>query len=479
MSAARPVIVLFRTDLRLSDNRALAAAVASGKPVIALFVRDERPAGPRLAGGARRWWLHHSLHALSGSLEAAGCRLVMRSGPCGAVVDAVASETGADTVLWNRRYEPAAAKADASMKARLREAGLKAESFDGWLLHEPSAQKTGTGGPYRVFTPFWKSLTSGAEPRDPVDRPGKIVGYRGDVDSETLDDWALLPTAPDWAAGLRETWTPGEVGASARLADFLEEAVAAYADDRDRPGIEGTSRLSPHLAHGEITPFQIAAALRRRSLSGPGAATFLKEVGWREFCWHLLFHNPDLAETNFNPRFGEFPWRSSAHDLRAWQRGLTGYPIVDAGMRQLWSTGWMHNRVRMIVASFLTKHLRIDWREGEKWFWDTLVDADPASNPASWQWVAGSGADAAPYFRVFNPVLQGEKFDPEGSYVRAFVPELARLPDSIIHRPWDASEAALSSAGVKLGETYPVPVVEHGAARQQALLAYDSIRGGS
>ncbi|MDP3897313.1 MAG: deoxyribodipyrimidine photo-lyase, partial [Mesorhizobium sp.] len=287
-----------------------------------------------------------------------------------------------------------------------------------------------------------------------------------------------LPRHPDWAGGLQAEWTPGEAGAAARLAEFLDGPIDGYAGNRDLPGKRGTSRLSPHLAHGEITPFQIWAALTR---SGDAPARdlekFRREVGWREFSWHLLYHNPDLATANYDRRFDAFAWRSDDAALRRWQRGLTGYPMVDAGMRELWRTGWMHNRVRMVAASFLIKHLLIDWREGERWFWDTLVDADPASNPASWQWVAGSGADAAPYFRIFNPVLQGEKFDSGGDYVRRFVPELANLADQTLHRPWDANKAALEATHVKLGATYPVTVVDHAYARDRALQAYRATRG--
>jgi deoxyribodipyrimidine photo-lyase len=388
-------------------------------------------------------------------------------------------ETGAGAVFWNRHYEPLSVAFDTKLKAGLRADGIEAESFEGELLHEPTQVKTGAGGAFRVYSPFWRALEAGPEPRDPLPAPTSLKSWSGHVDGVSLESLALLPTTPDWAGGMRETWTPGEAGAQARLKNFLGEIVEGYAEGRDRPDLEGTSRLSPHLAHGEITPFQIFAAVRAAETSGSGTdrEKFRKEVGWREFSYHLLFHNPELATRNFNPAFDAFPFAENGAMLDAWQRGCTGYPIVDAGMRQLWQTGWMHNRVRMIVASFLVKHLLIDWRDGEKWFWDTLVDADPASNPASWQWVAGSGADAAPYFRIFNPMLQGAKFDPDGRYVRHFVPELTKMPSAHIHIPWEAPAAVLREAGVKLGANYPVPVVNHQTARDRAMEAYGTMRG--
>jgi len=474
-------LVLFRNDLRIHDNRALAAAAASGRQIVPVLLWDEESEGVRPIGAARRWWLHHSIVSLSASLEQLGATLILRRGATDHVVEALIEETGADTVLWNRRYDPPESAVDARLKARLKGRGVHAESFEGHLLHEPSKLTTGGGGPYRVYTPFWRALAALPEPRDPVDAPKAIRPMTRRIASERLVDWGLLPTAPDWSGGMREAWEPGETGARKRLAAFLDGAIDGYDKGRDFPGVQSTSRLSPHLAHGEITPFQIFAALRQRSDSVPAADAdkFRKEVAWREFAYHLLFHNHHLATRNYNGDFAAFPWHSDRKMLRRWQAGQTGYPIVDAGMRELWRTGWMHNRVRMIVASFLVKHLLIDWREGERWFWDTLVDADCANNPASWQWVAGSGADAAPYFRIFNPVLQGERFDEDGAYVRAHVPELSRLPDKAIHSPWDSPRALLSEAGVKLGDTYPVPVIDHAKARDRAMGAYQTMRGNS
>ncbi|MEP6880058.1 MAG: deoxyribodipyrimidine photo-lyase [Nitrosospira sp.] len=470
-----PVIVLFRRDLRIADNGALAAAANTGRPVLPLFILDEESHGERRLGAASKWWLHCSLDSFRTRVAKLGADLHLAQGSGNAIVDKAIRASGADTIFWNRRYDPAGIAADRALKRDLRGQGLRVESFDGALLHEPSQVKTGSGGFYKVFTPFWRRLRSFSELRDPVSAPASLRGWSGAFKSVDLEALDLFPRGPDWSAGLAQSWMPGEEGARRRLETFLLTALDHYRQGRDLPGKDATSRLSPHLAFGEITPYQILAALnplRLFSAHSAGLETFERELLWREFCYHLLFHNPELHRRNFRPDFDRFEWRHDAHAMRAWQRGLTGYPIVDGGMRELWRTGWMHNRVRMIVASFLIKDLGIDWREGEAWFWDTLVDADAANNPANWQWVTGSGADAAPYFRVFNPVLQGEKFDPQGDYVRRNVPELASLPDSYIHSPWKAPEKVLEQAHVKLGETYPRPVVDHARARKSALGAY-------
>ena len=474
----KPVIVLFRHDLRIADNGALHAASQSGKPVLPVFILDESGSGSRPRGGASHWWLHHSLHLLSADLEKLGAPLVLLSGPQNDIVRDLVAQIGADAVVWNRRYDPAGVEADTDLKAALKDAGVAGASHEGHLLHEPWQVKTGSGGPYRVYTPFWRAITSGPEPRSPFSRPRKLSPVSHAPKGDSLDAWKLLPAKPDWAGGIREAWQPGEAGAHARLDHFLKAGLDGYEKGRDFPDRESTSRLSPHLAFGEITPFQIWQALANRKLAGAVSDSdkFRKEVGWREFSWHLLFHNPELDRKNFNPAFDGFGWTKNENALKAWQRGQTGYPIVDAGMRQLWQTGWMHNRVRMVVASFLVKHLLIDWRQGEQWFWDTLVDADLANNPASWQWVAGTGADAAPYFRVFNPVLQGRKFDPNGDYVRAFVPELAKIDAEHLHDPWN-HKAELQRRGVKLGSDYPVPIIDHDKARDRALQAYQDAKG--
>ncbi len=475
VSTTAPIIVLFRNDLRISDNKALAAAAETGRAVIPLFVFDEPGSGARPAGAASRWWLHHSLAALMKSLEALGSELLLKEGAAEKIVAEAIRATGADTVFWNRRYAPSHIATDQALKSSLRKEGIVAESFDGFLLHEPSRIATQSGDFYRVYTPFYKRLAADGEPRDPVDAPSAIRAAPVELGSEKLESFDLLPNKPDWSGGLAGRWVPGERGAMDRLEAFLDNRLAGYSENRDVPGVDGTSGLSPHLAHGEITPFQIMAALRRRS-SGD-AEKFRKELAWREFSYHLLFHRPDIDRENFRPEFDGFEWETDAPALKAWQRGATGYPIVDAGMRELWQTGWMHNRIRMIAASFLVKDLLIDWRRGEEWFWDTLVDADAANNPASWQWVAGSGADAAPYFRIFNPTLQGEKFDPEGKYVRRYVPELAKLPDRYIHRPWEAPSSVLLDGGINLGKDYPLPIVDHAKARDRAMAAYRATRG--
>lgn len=473
-----PIIVWFRSDLRLRDNGALTAAAEAGQPIVCLFVLDDTGASGRPLGGARRWWLHHSLAALQRGLDDLGVPLVLRRGDPRAVLDDIIEQTGSGSVLWNRRYDPEAIALDSEIKASLGERGLTVASFAGALMHEPTKLKTGSGGFYKVYSPFWRAFVAEGEPKEPVAAPKSLTACDKELDSDDLGDWALLPTKPDWSGGLAEAWTPGEIGAQQQLKAFCDEALADYARQRDLPAIDGTSRLSPHLAFGEITPADIwHTAAHTDSVPEKQLEKFHKELVWREFSYHLLVNFPNLGGENFNGDFDAFPWDGTDAQLRAWQRGLTGYPIVDAGMRQLWQTGWMHNRVRMVVASFLIKHLMTDWRKGEDWFWDTLVDADPASNTASWQWVAGSGADAAPYFRVFNPILQGEKFDPDGDYVRTYVPELAGLPNKYVHKPWEAPEKVLEKSNVSLGSTYPAPIVDHQQARNRALDAYQTMKG--
>ncbi|MBU8875315.1 DNA photolyase family protein [Reyranella sp. MMS21-HV4-11] len=461
-------IVWFRNDLRLSDNPALVESLRAGLPVVPVFVLDDQTEGVRPLGGASRWWLHHSLSSLDASLRKLGSRLTLRRGPAERVLPELAAECGAEAIFWNRVYDEGSRNRDARLKKSLNERGLRAESFKANLLFEPWEIKNQSGAPFKVFTPFWRVCRAHASPGDPLPAPKALPAPKTGPASDALDDWRLLPTNPDWAGGLRTAWSPGEKGAKDRLSHFLDEALEDYRHARDLPAVEGTSRLSPNLAFGEISPRQVWRAATNRGASA-AAEKFLSEVGWREFAYSLLFHNGDLAQRNFRPEFDAFPWADSDEILEAWRRGRTGYPIVDAGMRELWTTGWMHNRVRMIVASFLTKDLLIDWRQGERWFWDTLVDADPANNVTGWQWVAGCGADAAPYFRVFNPVLQGAKFDPKGEYVRRWVPELAGLPDAVIHSPWSASKPPAASV-------YPERIVEHGAARDRALAAFQSLK---
>ena len=477
-ASSRATIVWFRQDLRLQDNPALAAAVARGGPIVPVYILDDAGEGRWPAGGAARWWLHHSLAALDAALRERGSCLVLARGESGPVLRALISATGADAVHWNRRYEPAVIARDQALKAGL---GVEARSFNAALLFEPHAVQNKAGTPFKVFTPFWRHCLT-----LPVGEPVRLslrtlpapVRWPQSI---PLADLGLLP-ATGWDAGFATAWEPGEAGAQRRLKKFMAAGLGGYADRRDRPGVDGTSALSPCLHFGELGPRQVWAAVKA-SAGGSGvfppsrgAQVFLAEVGWREFAHHLLFHFPHTAEQPLREEFAAFPWRRDAAHLRAWQRGRTGYPVVDAGMRQLWATGWMHNRVRMITASFLVKHLRLPWQAGADWFWDTLVDADLAGNTLGWQWTAGCGADAAPYFRIFNPTLQGEKFDPDGDYVRRWLPELARVPAGFIHRPWEAPPEVLASAGVCLGRDYPQPVVNHGEARKAALAALKTIR---
>ncbi len=482
---AAPTIVWFRNDLRLDDHAALCAVVDRGGPVIPLFIwspEDEEAWAP---GGASRVWLHHSLNALDQSLREVGSRLIIRMGDATRALEQIIDDTGATSCVWSRRYEPHIIERDARIKRRLKDRGVTAESFNSALLHEPWEIETKDGRPYQVFTPFWRACLANNDPCEPLAAPRSLRAPSAWPRSITIDQLQLLPTI-NWHAGIEEAWTPGERSAIAALKSFLALSVAEYASDRDRPDVQGTSRLSPHLHFGEISPRRIwheaaehvMAPSKRRGdpQARDGAEKFLAEVGWREFAHHLLYHFPKTAKHPLREQFADFPWRKDQRALKAWQRGETGYPIVDAGMRQLWHTGWMHNRVRMIVASFLVKHLLLPWQEGAKWFWDTLVDADLASNTLGWQWTAGCGADAAPYFRIFNPITQGEKFDAQGVYVRRWVPELKAVPNEYIHKPWEAPPAMLRNAGIVLGTTYPKPIVDHREGRERALDALASIK---
>jgi deoxyribodipyrimidine photo-lyase len=472
-NAPPPAVIWFRDDLRLADNPALTAA-ADGRPVVCLYILDEKSAGPRPLGAAAKWWLHRSLESLSADLARHGQTLVLRRGAAARVLTAVGREAGANAVFWNRRYGRAGER-DTAIEARLRAAGIAVETFKANLLFEPEELRSQTGEPFRVFSAFWRAALRQGAPRPPLPAPKRIAPPATVPTSETLAALDLMPSALEWTNGLAATWRPGEAGAHLRLEGFLREHLADYALRRDAPAMGATSTLSPYLRFGELSPFQIFG---RIAAGKAPAKKFRSELGWREFAYHILGQCPDLALKNIRPDFDAFPWdEPESHMMWAWRRGATGYPIVDAGMRELWQTGWMHNRVRMIAASFLTKHLLADWRIGEEWFWDTLVDADPASNPFNWQWVAGSGADAQPFFRVFNPVLQGEKFDAEGAYVRRFVPELARLPNRFIHRPFEAPPHILAAAGIELGNDYPHPIVDHATARARALDAFAEMRG--
>jgi deoxyribodipyrimidine photo-lyase len=455
-------IVWLRDDLRIADHPALTAACDAGGEVVVVYILDEVSEGIRPLGSATKWWLHGSLENLAYRLDRLGARLVLRRGEAHDVLRDLIRETSATHLFWNRRYGLAERTLDATIKEYAKASGLEATSFGANLLHEPWTIRSGGGTPYTVFTPFWKAcLNLPTPPRAPLPAPSAIPGFAGELASDDLDAWALRPTAPNWAMGFDYRWTVGEQGAHAALERFVAERLDDYAVGRDEPGKNTTSELSPHLRFGEISPFQIWARIEEVKQGASAetlknASKFLAEVGWREFSYHLLFHWSDLATVNFDARFNSFAWaQPDPAVLRAWQQGETGIPLVDAGMRELWQTGYMHNRVRMVAASFLIKNLLIDWRVGEEWFWDTLVDADAASNAASWQWVAGSGADAAPYFRVFNPVLQAEKFDPNRTYLHRYLGDF------------------------ELGELagYPDPIVDLKETRDRALAAFAEVSG--
>lgn len=483
-----PVLLWFRRDLRLSDNPALAAALREASSVIPVFIWDEADSGTWPCGAASKVWLAESLKSLQTALRQRQSNLIIRSGKTRDVLASLAQETGARVIHCNARYEPWAQTQQSQLQSQLANENLQLHVHTGsYLLWEPAALSTGAGNPYQVYTPFLKRCLAQLPDLPPVsasNTPNEIDAFSS-ANSTTatpvswptsieIGDLGLLPKIP-WDQTMRRVWQPGELGAQKRLQQFTSDALASYADGRDRPSVEGTSRLSPSLHFGEITPRQIWNAVSEHSKS-TGVTTYLKEIVWREFAYHVLHHFPHLPERCLKPQFEQLAWQSRPQCFEAWTQGQTGYPIVDAGMRQLWQTGWMHNRVRMIVGSFLTKHLLLPWQDGERWFWDTLVDADLAANSFNWQWIAGCGADASPFFRIFNPVLQGEKFDPDGLYIHQWVPELSNVPAKWIHQPWNAPPLELHRAGIILGKTYPHPIVDHNEARYKALAAYQQIK---
>ncbi|MCB1120430.1 MAG: DNA photolyase family protein [Verrucomicrobiae bacterium] len=472
----KPAIVWFRQDLRMQDNAALKAALESGRPVIPLYIMDDEGEGDWPMGGASRWWLHHALKDLGEHIREAGGRLVIRVGNSLEQLRSILRECEAQAVYWNRRYEPAIIERDKAIKQELTEGGLEVKSFNSSLLHEPHAVTKKDGTPYKVFTPYWKYCLTLKKDEPQIVNPRSGAFWSEKLESESLDSLGLLPSIP-WDEAFYDHWEPTVKGADKALKDFVRSKLGTYKNQRNFPGIEGTSRLSPYLHFGQIGPRQIWKAVKDAEEKGEKSTyRFLAEIGWREFSYHLLYHFSHTPEQPLRPEFEDFPWERDSQLVEAWQKGQTGYPIVDAGMRELWKTGWMHNRVRMIAASFLVKHLLQPWQEGALWFWDTLVDADLANNTLGWQWTAGCGADAAPYFRVFNPVLQGRKFDPEGAYVRQWLPEIAALPTALIHEPWTATDLDWRAAGLQRGQSYPDPIVGLTEGRDRALSAYQELK---
>ena len=484
MNSSSTSIMLFQTDLRLADNPALSAAVRRGQPLICLYVWNPKATGYDMPGAASRWWLHHSLQSLSANLQNVGNRLLIRMGHTHAVLLDLLESIKNSHIFWNRSCEPTALESERHILNLIKTKKVQGTGFYGNNLVDPLSIKTQTGKPYRVFTPFWKRLQSKLPLPPQLPAPRTLPPQpSGTLKSIPLDSLQLLPTI-DWAQGIRESWTPGEKAAQTTLRKFLRNPAKVYSIDRDRPDLPHTSRMSPHLHFGEISPRKIWHAIQqaklknRRPQDRKSYDAYLRQIAWREFAHYLLFHFPHTVHEPLYATYQAFPWRNETNSLRTWQKGLTGFPIVDAGMRELWHTGWMHNRVRMITASFLTKDLLLPWQKGAAWFWDTLVDADLANNTLGWQWVAGCGADASPFFRIFNPITQGIKFDPDGLYVQKWVPELAGLPSSWIHQPWKAPSLVMAKANICLGETYPYPMIDHAEARNRALLTYRQFKKG-
>ncbi|MFC3121687.1 cryptochrome/photolyase family protein [Agaribacter flavus] len=469
-------LMWFRQDLRITDNPALSAAVEMGE-LIPVYIHDTSLSQPNEPGSASKWWLHHALRDLAGKFNH---KLIVKSGKPVEVLLALCEAHDVEFVVWNRMYEKWARQRDTQIKTVLKEQGIKVKSYNGSLLWEPMTVSKADGTPYKVYTPYYrKACLNQPSPRYPLAVPKYTIP--SDIEQNainSIDSLALLPSI-NWYDGFESHWSVTEEAAKTALQTFIEGAILNYEDDRNIPSLKACSRLSPYLHFGQISPNQIWYAVLDKfngDMSDKGVDTYLSEIAWREFSYYLLYHFPEIQQVNFNAKFDNFAWQYDDAVFSAWTTGQTGVPIVDAGMRELWKTGYMHNRVRMIVASYLVKNLLIDWRKGERWFWDCLLDADTASNAASWQWVAGSGADAAPYFRIFNPVLQGEKFDKQGEYVKTYCPELVKLPQKYIHKPWEAPATVLSEAQITLGEDYPFPLVDLKQSRQRALDAFAAIK---
>ncbi len=466
-------IVLLRNELRLSDHPALLHA-AKNSAVIPLFILDDKIK----LGGASLWWLHHSLKALGDDFAKHGIKLILRRGDTEKIIEEIQKATNAKAIYCTRNYTKHDARLENKLHAKYQNTEIEFRRFGGNLLIEPEKISNKQGTPFQVFTPFFKALQQSDNIRTPIVKPEKIIPFSGDIKTDNLENWELLPTKPNWAKGFAE-WEIGEASAFKKLEKFLDSKINIYAEGRDFPSLAATSLLSPHLRFGEISPAQIWEMVKLKCLGHPtdNCQKFLSELAWREFCYHLLLHYPDMATKSIKQQFSAIEWDNNPNQISSWQKGQTGFPIIDAGMRELWQTGYMHNRVRMIVASFLVKDLLIDWQYGEQWFWDCLLDADFANNPASWQWVAGCGMDAAPYFRIFNPTTQSQKFDHDGKYIRHWLPELAKLPNKYIHEPSTAPKEILSDAGIIMGQTYPFPIINHKAAREKTLFAYGKIKG--
>lgn len=469
--SSAPVLLWFRQDLRLKDNSALQAAIQTGRPLVAVYIHDPVSEGEWQPGGATQWWLHHALVDLNQQLVDLGGQLLIRRGDSLGCVSQLITELSVRSVYWNRRYEPVIRDRDAAIKKQLREDGIEVKSFNSALIHEPHTISKKDGTPFKVFTPYWKHCLKQAKEAPVQVALKKAVFHKNASGSESISSLGLLP-AIFWDEQFYKAWDPTAKGAARLLKTCVASKLAGYEHGRDILDEDATSRLSPYLHFGQIGPRQIWEAVKAKDTGEKGTCRYLAEIGWREFSYALMYHFPHTSTEPLRPEFADFPWESDQQLMKAWQTGQTGFPVVDAGMRQLWKTGWMHNRARMITASFLVKHLLQPWQDGARWFWDTLVDADLASNTQGWQWTAGCGADASPYFRVFNPILQGEKFDPNGDYVRRWVPELTGLPNNLIHTPWEADTFALAEAGIVLGRDYPFPVIEHAAGRARALKAY-------
>lgn len=466
----------FRQDLRLYDNPALYEAALNSDDLILLYIYDKNQL--RALGEAQKWWLHHSLQELKNTFHKKNIFLTFLQGDSFTVLKNLVAKENIESLFWNRCYDPHSIERDKKIKTFFKDKNIAVNTYNSFLLQEPWEVKNQSGSYFKVFTPYWRHCLKTLNPRELLPIPK--IKQQSHLAGESLESLQLLPRNPNWALGFENLWTPGEKGAANNLENFTDFKLEDYEDGRDIPNKSNTSHLSPHLHFGEISPWQIWHAIKYKENESPkitkACERYLTEIGWREFSYHLLFHFPELATKNFRSEFDSFPWEYSQEHLKAWQKGKTGYPIVDAGMRELWQTGFMHNRIRMVVASFLTKHLLLPWQQGEEWFWNTLLDADNASNPFGWQWTAGSGADAAPYFRIFNPVLQGEKFDPEGLYIKRFVPELSLLPAKYIHAPWEAPKNILQEANITLGKDYPFPIVDHKTAREKALRAYKTLK---